>query len=88
MCISRSAGQRGQNSARGGQFMSDLERKDWRELSEAASREKDPEKLMDLIRALNKALERREREERDRNQTATDKNILQMQRAGGYIFAS
>ena len=68
--------------------MSDLERKDWRELSEAASREKDPEKLMDLIRALNKALERREREEKDRNQTATGNNILQMGRVGGHIFAS
>lgn len=56
--------------------MSDLESKGWRELSEAASREKDPEKLMELIRALNKALERREREEKDRNQTLPGQNIL------------
>ena len=40
-----------------------LDDQDWRELSEAASREKDPEELMELIRALNKALERREREQ-------------------------
>ncbi len=60
--------------------MSDLESKDWRELSEAASREKDPQKLMDLIRALNKALERREREQRSPSQTAPGNNIFQMQR--------
>ena len=60
--------------------MSDLESKDWRELSEAASREKDPQRLMDLIRALNKALERREREQKNPNQTARSNNILQMQR--------
>lgn len=59
--------------------MSDLESKDWRELSEAASRETDPQRLMDLIRALNKALERREREQKNPNQTAPS-NILQMQR--------
>jgi hypothetical protein len=58
--------------------MSDLESKDWRELSEAASREKDPHKLMDLIRALNKALERREQEERNGNRTAPGNSILQM----------
>ena len=59
--------------------MSDLEGKDWRELSEAASREKDPQRLMDLIRALNKALERREREQKSPNQTAPGNTILQMQ---------
>ncbi len=47
--------------------MSDLEGKDWRELSEAASREQDPQKLMELIRALNKALERRERKAQEIN---------------------
>jgi hypothetical protein len=57
--------------------MSDhLEGKDWRELSEAASREKDPQKLMELIRALNQALERREREERNRNQTAPGDGVV------------
>jgi len=50
--------------------MSDhLEGKDWRELSEAASREQDPQKLMELIRALNQALERRERKGKDLEST-------------------
>jgi hypothetical protein len=33
---------------------------DWRTLSEAASREQDPEKLMQLVEQLNLALLRRE----------------------------
>jgi hypothetical protein len=33
---------------------------DWRALSEAASREQDPEKLMELVEQLNHALLRRE----------------------------
>jgi hypothetical protein len=37
---------------------------DWRTLSEAASREQDPEKLMRLIEELNRALLRREQESR------------------------
>ena len=60
--------------------MSDLESKDWRELSEAASREQDPQKLMDLIRALNKALERREREQNNPTQNSRGNTILQMRR--------
>lgn len=36
------------------------EQDDWRALSEAASREQDPEKLMDLIERLNRALLHRE----------------------------
>ena len=36
--------------------------RDWREISEAASQEQDPEKLMLLIEELNAALERRQRE--------------------------
>ena len=60
--------------------MSDLESKDWRELSEAASREQDPQKLMDLIRALNKALERREREQNNPTQDSRGNTILQMRR--------
>ena len=36
------------------------ELEDWRALSEAASREQDPEKLMDLIERLNSALLHRE----------------------------
>jgi hypothetical protein len=33
---------------------------DWRALSEAASREQDPEKLMELVEQLNRALLHRE----------------------------
>ncbi len=36
------------------------ELEDWRALSEAASREQDPDKLMDLIERLNRALLHRE----------------------------
>jgi hypothetical protein len=35
---------------------------DWRVLSEAASREQDPEKLIQLVEQLNRALLRRELE--------------------------
>jgi hypothetical protein len=34
--------------------------KDWRELSEAASREQDPKKLLELVEQLDKALEESE----------------------------
>ena len=34
--------------------------KNWRELSEAASREQDTEKLLDLVQQLNEVLEREE----------------------------
>ena len=34
--------------------------KDWRSLSEAASREQDPEKLIQLVEELNRMLLRRE----------------------------
>ncbi len=34
--------------------------KDWRELSKAASQERDPKKLMELIDQLNEALEQLE----------------------------
>ena len=44
--------------------MSDLKDKNWLELCEAASREQDPEKLLELITALNEALEQKEREEK------------------------
>jgi hypothetical protein len=36
--------------------------KDWRELSEAASQEKDPQKLLELIEQLNKVLDQREQD--------------------------
>ncbi len=38
------------------------ETKDWRALSEAASREQDPEKLLRLVDELNRVLTRREQE--------------------------
>lgn len=38
------------------------EREDWRALSEAASREQDPERLIQLVEQLNLALLRREME--------------------------
>lgn len=34
--------------------------KDWRELSEAASREQDPKKLLELVKQLNEVLAERE----------------------------
>ena len=39
---------------------------DWRDLSEAASQEQDPEKLMELVEELNTALLHREVEMRRR----------------------
>jgi hypothetical protein len=39
--------------------MSEVLCKDWKELSEAASREKDPQKLLELIEQLNKVLDQR-----------------------------
>ena len=42
------------------------EREDWRALSEAASQEQDPEKLMQLVEQLNHALLRREMEMKGR----------------------
>ncbi len=59
--------------------MSDLKDKTWRELSEAASREKDPQKLLELIKALNYALERREQlEKAKRNQCPPLGSLFQM----------
>ncbi|MBV9624212.1 MAG: hypothetical protein JOZ14_09560 [Acidobacteria bacterium] len=40
--------------------------KDWRELSEAASREQDPERLIQLVEELNRLLIDRERQIRAR----------------------
>jgi len=42
--------------------------KDWRELSEAASREQDPKKLLELVEQLDKALEERENTSRERKE--------------------
>ncbi len=38
----------------------EMQTQDWRALSEAASREQDPHKLMKLVEELNRALLRRE----------------------------
>ena len=35
--------------------------KDWKELSEAVSREQDPQKLLELVEELDKALEQHEK---------------------------
>jgi hypothetical protein len=40
--------------------MKTIVRRTWRELSEAAAREQDPEKLLELVEQLNKALEEEE----------------------------
>jgi hypothetical protein len=40
--------------------MKTVVRKTWRELSEAAAREQDPEKLLQLVEELNKVLEEEE----------------------------
>jgi hypothetical protein len=42
-------------------------RKTWRELSEAASREQDPEKLLELVEQLNQTLEEQERQWKNQN---------------------
>jgi DNA polymerase II large subunit len=47
-----------------------LKDKSWRELCEAASREHDPEKLLELITALNDVLEQREKEEKAKRKSA------------------
>ena len=39
--------------------------KDWREISVAASKELDPQKLMDLVTQLNEVLKQREDRKRD-----------------------
>jgi hypothetical protein len=46
--------------------MSEVLCKDWKELSEAASREQDPQKLLELIEQLNKALDQRADTQRQR----------------------
>jgi hypothetical protein len=40
--------------------------KDWKELSQAAAQEKDPQKLMELVEQLNRVLEEREAELKQR----------------------
>jgi hypothetical protein len=57
------------SSSRGGN-VSDLKDKSWLELCAAASREQDPEKLLELITALNDVLEQREQQEKAKRTVA------------------
>jgi hypothetical protein len=41
--------------------------KDWKALSEAASREQDPHKLLEIVRELNRALDEREQQQKERH---------------------
>ncbi len=53
--------------------------RDWRELSEAASREQDPKKLLELVEELDEALEQREkavRENRNPDENSRDQSDL------------
>ena len=52
----------------GGVMSYDLVAKDWRELSEAASQERDPKRLLDLVTKLNAVLKEREDKKRDISQ--------------------
>jgi hypothetical protein len=49
-----------------GGVLMETQLQDWRVLSKAASREQDPEKLIELVKELNRALLRRELESRRR----------------------
>ncbi len=48
--------------------------KDWRELSEAASREQDPKKLLELVEQLDKALEEREKTLKEKKEPLTNRD--------------
>jgi hypothetical protein len=48
--------------------------KDWRELSEAASREQDPKKLLELVEQLDKALEERENTLKEKKEPLTKRD--------------
>jgi hypothetical protein len=54
------------NSASEEENVSDLKNMSWLELCQAASREEDPETLLELVTALNDLLEERELEEKAR----------------------
>lgn len=47
--------------------------RDWKELSEAASREQDPQKLLELVEELDKALEQCEKELKDKKDPLTNR---------------
>ncbi len=46
--------------------------KDWKELSEAASREQDPQKLLELVEELDKALEQHENSIKEKSRGANE----------------
>ena len=52
--------------------MSDNTPKDWRELCRRAAQELDPEKLLDLIVQINKALDERAKKQRDNIDPTSD----------------
>jgi hypothetical protein len=57
----------------------DLRDRNWRELCEAASREHDPQKLLELIKTLNDVLEQREKEEKaKRSHTMAREELLSL----------
>ena len=53
-----------------------LKGKSWRELCEAASREYDPDKLLELITALNDVLEQIEEEKAKRNHAVAPEELV------------
>ncbi|MGH9512365.1 MAG: hypothetical protein ACRD2U_09550 [Terriglobales bacterium] len=46
--------------------------KDWKELSEAASREQDPKRLMELVEELDKVLEQCEKAAKEKQQNPNE----------------
>lgn len=51
--------------------------KDWRELCKLAAQEADPEKLMDLILELNRALDEREKKRKPNLDDTREKNCCE-----------
>jgi hypothetical protein len=52
--------------------MPDIPYEDWKTLSEAASREQDPKKLLELVEQLNRVLGEREEEMKRRRSASMD----------------
>lgn len=64
-----------------------LKSRSWRELCEAASREHDPEKLLELITALNDVLEQKEEEEKANRSRAKARGELIRRRTMNIVTA-
>ena len=61
--------------------MAGAERKNWRELANAALEAKDPDKLLQIVQELNKALKHEEQVRRDFREAArADKSSLEIRR--------